>query len=180
MMLITVEAMGTGESLTSFSILLGLPCSSVDKESACRRPRIDSWVGKIPWRREKLPLQYSGVESSMDCVVHGVAESDMTFTFHQWPKIIYLQVARLKKKGGSSLVSQSVKNLLAMQKTWVQSLGQEDPLEKGMATHSIILAWRIPWTDNGVTKSWTWLTNTHTCKHTHYKRGKIKDKGSVK
>ena len=53
------------------------------------------------------------------------------------------------------MVSQSVKNLLAMQKTWVQSLGQEDPLEKGMATHSIILAWRIPWTDNGVTKSWT-------------------------
>ena len=40
-----------------------------------------------------------------------------------------------------------VKNLLAMQETWVQSLGQEDPLEKGMATHSSILAWRIPWTE---------------------------------
>ena len=40
-----------------------------------------------------------------------------------------------------------VKNLLAMQKTQVQSLGQEDPLEKGMATHSRILAWRIPWTE---------------------------------
>ena len=39
-----------------------------------------------------------------------------------------------------------VKNLPAMQETWVQSLGQEDPLEKGMATHSSILAWRIPWT----------------------------------
>ena len=37
-----------------------------------------------------------------------------------------------------------VKNLTAMQETWVQSLGQEDPLEKGTATHSIILAWRIP------------------------------------
>ena len=34
-----------------------------------------------------------------------------------------------------------------MQETWVQSLGQEDPLEKGMATHSSILAWRIPWTE---------------------------------
>ena len=34
-----------------------------------------------------------------------------------------------------------------MQETWVQSLGQEDPLEKGMATHSTILAWRIPWTE---------------------------------
>ena len=40
-----------------------------------------------------------------------------------------------------------VKNLPAMQETWVQSLGREDPLEKGMATHSSILAWRIPWTE---------------------------------
>ena len=40
-----------------------------------------------------------------------------------------------------------VKNLLAMQEIWVQSLGQEDTLEKGMATHSSILAWRIPWTE---------------------------------
>ena len=42
---------------------------------------------------------------------------------------------------------QMVKNLPEMQETWVQSLGQEDPLEKGMATHSSILAWRIPWTE---------------------------------
>ena len=40
-----------------------------------------------------------------------------------------------------------VKNLLAMQETQVQSLGWEDALEKGMATHSSILAWRIPWTE---------------------------------
>ena len=40
-----------------------------------------------------------------------------------------------------------VKNLLAMQETWAQSLGWEDPLEKGKATHSSILAWRIPWTE---------------------------------
>ena len=39
-----------------------------------------------------------------------------------------------------------VKNLLAMQQTWVPSLGQEDPLEKEMATHSSILSWRMPWT----------------------------------
>ena len=43
----------------------------------------------------------------------------------------------------ASMVAQTVKNLLAMQQTWVQSLGREDPLEKGMATHSSILAWRI-------------------------------------
>ena len=44
-------------------------------------------------------------------------------------------------------MAQTVKNLLAMQETWVQSLGQEEPLEKGMATHSSIPAWRIPWTE---------------------------------
>ena len=47
----------------------------------------------------------------------------------------------------ASLVAQMVKNLPAMQKSWVRSLGQEDPLEKEMATHSSILAWRIPWTE---------------------------------
>ena len=46
----------------------------------------------------------------------------------------------------ASLVAQMVKNLPAMWETWVQSLGWEDPLEKGKATHSSILAWRIPWT----------------------------------
>ena len=46
-----------------------------------------------------------------------------------------------------SLGLQMVKNLPAMQETWVQSQGQEDPLEKEMATHSSILAWRIPWTE---------------------------------
>ena len=40
-----------------------------------------------------------------------------------------------------------VRNLPAMQESWVQSLGQEDPLEKGMTTHSSIIAWRIPWTE---------------------------------
>ena len=46
----------------------------------------------------------------------------------------------------ASLVAQLVKNPPAMQETWVPSLGWEDPLEKGKATHSNILAWRIPWT----------------------------------
>ena len=47
----------------------------------------------------------------------------------------------------ASLVAQMVKNLPAMQETQVRSLGWEDPLEKGMATHPSILAWRIPWTE---------------------------------
>ena len=45
------------------------------------------------------------------------------------------------------IVAQSVKNLPVMQETCVRSLGREDPLEKGMATHSSVLAWRIPWTE---------------------------------
>ena len=49
---------------------------------------------------------------------------------------------------GASLVAQTVKNLPAMLETRVPSQGQEDPLEKGMATHPSILAWRIPWTED--------------------------------
>ena len=55
------------------------------------------------------------------------------------------------------LVDHMVKNLSGMQETWVQSLGQEDPMEKGMTTHSSTLTWRVPWTEEpgGVAKSWT-------------------------
>ena len=65
-----------------------------------------------------------------------------------------------------ALVAQLVKNRPAVQETQVQSLGWKDPLEKGMATHSSILAWEIPWTEDpgglqsmGVTKSQTRLSN---------------------
>jgi len=50
-------------------------------------------------------------------------------------------------KRRASLVAQTVKNLPAVQETLIPFLGREDPLEKGMATHSSILAWRIPWTE---------------------------------
>ena len=67
---------------------------------------------------------------------------------------------------GASLVAQWVKNLPATQETQVLSLGRDDPLEKAMATHSIILAWRIPWTEEpgglqsiGVAKSRTRLSD---------------------
>ena len=64
----------------------------------------------------------------------------------------------------ASLVTQLVKNLAAMQETWVRSLGWEDPMEKEKATHSSILAWRIPWTVyivHGVAKNWTRLGDFH-------------------
>ena len=59
-------------------------------------------------------------------------------------------------------MAQLVKNLPAMWETWVLPLGWEDPLEKGKATHSSILAWRIPWTTvHRVAKSWTQLSDFH-------------------
>ena len=48
---------------------------------------------------------------------------------------------------GASLEAQTVENLPVKQETWVQSLGRDEPLKKGMATHSSILAWEIPWTE---------------------------------
>ena len=70
------------------------------------------------------------------------------------------------KTGVTSLVAQAVKPLTTMQETWVRSLGREDPLEKEMATHSSILAWKIPWMEEpgrlqsmGSQKSWTRLSD---------------------
>ena len=61
----------------------------------------------------------------------------------------YLRNIKKWNKAGlkASLVVQTVKSLPAVQKTQVLSLGQKDPLEKEMATHSSILAWKIPWTE---------------------------------
>ena len=62
-------------------------------------------------------------------------------------------------------MAQRLKRLPAMWETWVRSLGQEDPLEKEMATHSSILAWRIPWTEepgglqSTLSQSWTRLSD---------------------
>ena len=61
----------------------------------------------------------------------------MTVTIYRYLKIPSTRV---------SLVAQMVKNLPAVQETWVRSLGGEEPLEKGITNHSSILAWRIPWT----------------------------------
>ena len=61
-----------------------------------------------------------------------------------------------------ALVAQMVKNLPAEQETWIQPLDQEDPLEKGMATHSSILAWRILWTEElGGLQSMGWQRVGH-------------------
>ena len=75
--------------------------------------------------------------------------SPITFMHSAYPKETVLSVLannlhRITEKG---LVAQMVKHLSTMLETRFRPLGQEDPLEKGMATHSSILAWRIPWTE---------------------------------
>ena len=85
------------------------------------------------------------------CILIGSPSDSYTLTIEK-------RYSRLQ----ASLVTQMVKNLPAMRETWVWSLGWEDPLEKGKATHSSILAWRISWTTvDGVPKSWTWLSDFH-------------------
>ena len=77
------------------------------------------------------------------------------------------QIGSCQAVVGVTLVSQTGKNLPAMQETWVRSLGWEDPLEKGVATCSSILGWRIPWSEepsrlyivHGVSNNWTWPSN---------------------
>ena len=59
----------------------------------------------------------------------------------QWEIQSYLKITK------TSLLAQMIRSLPAMQETWVRSLGWEDPLEKEIATHSSILAWKIPWTE---------------------------------
>ena len=81
---------------------------------------MDSWGGSLSWRVNKQQLH---------------------------DKLLNVEFVWLSQEGAwwASLVSQTVKNLPAMWETWVRSLGWEDPLEKGMATHPSILAWRSPW-----------------------------------
>ena len=69
------------------------------------------------------------------------------------------------------LVTQLLKNLPAMWRTWVRSLGWEDPLEKGKTTHFSILAWRIPWTiqSMGSQRKWTRLSDFHFSHHAKHK-----------
>ena len=89
-----------------------------------------------------------------------------------------------KKPLNNFWVAQMVNNLPKMQETWVWSLGQEDPLEKGIATHSSILAWRIPWTDEpggplslGLQKvEQHWATNIFTFRYTWHTSVKCKGK----
>ena len=95
--------------------------------------------------------------------------SDFFFLVHFFKNYVKIQ------KTWGSLVAQEIKNLPSVQENQVQSLGWEDPLEEGMATHSSILAWRILWTEEpGELQSMglqrvrhDWATNTSTLSLTH-------------
>ena len=127
-------------SIYILDVYLGLPLwlrgSSVCLE--CGRPRFNPWVGKIPWRRkwQPTPVFLSGESHGPRNLVgyspRGRKESDMTERLHFLSFTVF--------------VVQLVKNPPAVWETWVRFLGWEDPLKKGKATHSSILAWRIPWT----------------------------------
>ena len=114
------------------------PGGSDSKESACNVADLGSILGlrRSPEKGNECRLQYSSLETSMDCIVQGVTKSR---THIYWVPIGHAY--------GTSLVAQTVKHLLTMRETWVQFLGQEDLLEKEMATHSSTLAWKIPWTE---------------------------------
>ena len=104
-------------------------------------------------RRQRHPLQCSRLENPMDggawgAAVHGVAESrtrlsdfTLTHTTYSTMEFTYLNVP-------ASLVAQRLKHLPAMRETRVRSLVQKDPLEKEIATHFSVLAWRIPWMED--------------------------------
>ena len=142
---------------------MGLPGVSGGKESTCqsRRHRFNTWVGKIPWRREWLPTlvflpgEFHGQRSlvgyrpwchkGLDMAIPGLGSSPGE------------AIGYPLQYSWASLVAQMVKNPPAMLETWIPSLGWEDLLEKGKATHSSILAWRIPWTETPGGLQSTWL-----------------------
>ena len=122
----------------------------------CGRPEFNPWVGKIPWRRKwqptpvLLPGQSHGRRSLVGyhprVTKSQTRLSDFTFTFTLLQYYESYWIRSYPTLVWTSLTVQLVKNPPAMQETPVWFLGQEDPLGKGKATHSSILAWRIPWT----------------------------------
>ena len=117
---------------------IGFPGGSDGQESACNVGDLGSvpGLGRSPGEGNSYPLQYSHLENSMDSMVHGVAKSQTWLSHFYFTWIL-----------GASLVAQMVKCLPEMWEIQIQSLGQENPLEKKIATHSSIFAWKIPQTE---------------------------------
>ena len=94
----------------------------------------------MPWRRQWQPTPVFLPGKSHGQEPGRMQSMGWQRVKHNWATNIFTSLHN------ASLVAQLVKNPPAMQETWVRSLGWEDPLEKGKATYSGILAWRIPWT----------------------------------
>ena len=117
--------------------------------------RMILWQIKVLEEQEKGKAKHLGL-----CSEEGNRKRSSGF-----PKSCPHQFPKSRQEGNGLSVAQMVKNLPAMQETWVQSLGWEDPLKEGLATLSSIRAWRIPmdraWRATGhrVAKHWTWLSD---------------------
>ena len=121
-------------------------------------PESMSWLGRIE-NVESVRIEAANSDkNALVCLVYSLVNSirEGIWKLSLFPKHMVLL----------SLVAQMIKNPPAVRETWVPSLGREDPLEEDMATHSSILAWRVPtdrgawWaTVHGVAKSWTRLSN---------------------
>ena len=132
-----VQPLGREDSLekeqATHSSILGLPCGSAGKESTCNAGDVGSipGLGRSPGEEKGYPLQYSCMVNSMDYTVHESHKESDTTEWLSW----------------ASLLAHLVKHLPVMRENQVGSQGWEDPLEKEMATHSSILTWKIPWTE---------------------------------
>ena len=124
---------------------MGFPCGSAGKESSCNVGDLGSIPGleRSPREGKGYSFQYSGLENSLDNTVPGVSLDGIFSLLHGIPLSV---------------------NFFCICFVY---LGQEDPLGEGMATHSSILAWRIPWTEEPGrlqsmgSQSWTLLSNKH-------------------
>ena len=114
-------------------------------------------VWRVPWTEEPGRLQFMGLQKS-DMTERLNNENNKHVHWEErrcFPCVCFRQGTSVPcwcfrhSYGirGAPLVGQLEKNLPAVQETWVQSLGQEDPLEKGVTTHSSILAWKVLWTE---------------------------------
>ena len=137
-------------------------------------------------RMQKIPLGYSPINFYPTHSLTKKGSMVMTFFFFTiyyfsyikaiWIELCINEIALLCK---SSLGGEMVKNLPAMRETWVQSMGWEDPLEKEKATHSSVLAWRIPETEEpgGLQSPWrsqrvrhNWVMHTYLYSATYFFR----------
>ena len=121
---------------------MGFPGGSVVKNQPANAGKVGPIPGseRSPGKQNGNLLQYSCLENSMDrgswwAIVHGVAKNWTQLS--DWTELNWIPYR-------ATWVAQWIKNLPAIQETQVWSLGQEDPLEEGMAPHSSILAWRSP------------------------------------